>query len=186
MRRIIVAVTGASGIELAVTCLEELKKTNIEVHLVMSSSAKLTLELETNYQLDDILSLADVVHQNDAIGDNIASGSYEVEGIIVVPCSMKTISGIKNGYSDNLINRAVDVNIKEQRKVILVARETPLSVIHLENLTNLSKIPNLFIMPPMLTYYNRPSTIKDIEIHLVGKILSKFNLDVKGYKPWDR
>lgn len=186
MRRLIVAITGASGIALAITCLEELKKFNIEIHLIMSLSAKLTLELETDYQMDYVLSLVDVVHQNDAIGDNIASGSYEVEGIIVVPCSMKTISGIKNGYSGNLINRAVDVNIKEQRKVILVARETPLSVIHLDNLAYLSRMPNLFIMPPMLTYYNHPSTIKDMEIHLVGKILSKFSLDVKGYQPWNR
>lgn len=185
MKRIVVAITGASGIPLAITCLEELRKTDCEIHLIMSKSAKLTLQLETNYQIEDIYSLVDVVHENEAIGDNIASGTYLVSGVIVIPCSMKTIGG---SYSDNLINRVVDVNIKEQRKVILVTREAPLSSIHLDNLAYLAylaRIPNLFIIPPVLTYYQHPKTIKDMEIHIVGKILEKFDIDISDYKRWD-
>lgn len=185
MKRIVVAITGASGIPLAITCLEELRKTDYEIHLIMSKSAKLTLQLETNYQIEDIYFLMDVVHENEAIGDNIASGTYLVSGVIVIPCSMKTLGGIRNGYSDNLINRVVDVNIKEQRKVILVTREAPLSSIHLDNLAYLARIPNLFIIPPVLTYYQHPKTIKDMEIHIVGKILEKFDIDISDYKRWD-
>lgn len=185
MKRIVVAITGASGIPLAITCLEELRKTDCEIHLIISKSAKLTLQLETNYQIEDIYSLVDVVHENEAIGDNIASGTYLVSGVIVIPCSMKTLGGIRNGYSDNLINRVVDVNIKEQRKVILVTREAPLSSIHLDNLAYLARIPNLFIIPPVLTYYQHLKTIKDMEIHIVGKILEKFDIDISDYKRWD-
>ncbi|MDO5347876.1 MAG: UbiX family flavin prenyltransferase [Bacillota bacterium] len=185
MKRIIVAVTGASGIPLAITCLEELRKNHCEIHLIVSSGAKQTLAIETKLTYQQMIALADVIHDNQNIGDNIASGTYPVDGIIVIPCSMKTLSAIRNGYDDCLINRAVDVNIKEQRPVILVPREAPLSPIHLDHMAFLSRLPRVFIIPAMLTYYNQPTTIKDMEIHLTGKILDKFGLQVKDYRRWN-
>ncbi|MCG6282850.1 UbiX family flavin prenyltransferase, partial [Vibrio diabolicus] len=116
-------------------------------------------------------------------GASIASGTFRVEGMVVVPCSMKTLSGIAHGYSDNLLLRAADVNIKERRKLVLVARETPLSKLHLNNMLAATEY-GAIIMPPMLTYYNHPKSIEDMENHIVGKILHEFGLESSHYKRW--
>lgn len=185
MKKIVVGISGASGMPLVIRLLKTLKEIeDVETHLVMTRGAEMTIAQETTLSIEDIQSLADVVYDNQNIGASIASGTFETAGMIVLPCSMKTVAGIALGYSDNLLLRACDVMIKEQRKLILVARESPLSPIHLDHLSYLSKLQNVMILPPMLTYYNLPQTIEDMEIHIVGKILSKFHLQVEHFKPW--
>ncbi|WDV48212.1 UbiX family flavin prenyltransferase [Clostridiaceae bacterium M8S5] len=184
-KRIIVGVSGASGIPLAICCLKELKWfKEYEIHLVVTEGAKKTLSFETDMNIEELKSLADVYHDNKDIEASIASGTFKVEGMIILPCSMKTLSGISHGYSDNLLLRAADVNIKEGRKLVLCIRETPLSHIHLDNLCYISKLHNITIMPPMLTYYNNPNTIQEMEIHIIGKILYKFGIEVNKFKRW--
>lgn len=185
MKKIVVGMSGASGMPLAVRLLKELKKqSDVETHLVMTKSAELTIVQECQETIEEIKMLADFVYDNQSIGASIASGTFDVTGMIVIPCSMKTVAGIRCGYSDNLLLRACDVMIKEQRPLILVARESPLSAIHLDNLAYLSHLPYVMIMPPMLTYYHLPKTIEDMELHLIGKILSRLNIEIKEFKRW--
>lgn len=185
MKKIVVGMTGASGMPLAVHLLREMNQhPDIETHLVISSGAEMTIAQECQDSLTEIKKLADVVYDNQNIGSSIASGTFQVDGMIVIPCSMKTIAGIRSGYTDNLLLRACDVMIKEQRPLILIARESPLSAIHLDNLSYLAKIPGIMIMPPMLTYYQLPKTIEDMEIHIIGKILSRFQIELKQFKRW--
>lgn len=185
-KRIVIGISGASGIPLAIACLKALKKNdNYETHLVITKGSELTIPSETNMTIDEVKALADVFYDNNNLGASIASGTFDTVGMIIVPCSMKTISGIAHGYSDNLLLRASDVTIKEQRKLILVARETPLSPIHLDNLSYLSKLQNVMIMPPMLTYYNNPESIEDMERHIVGKILHQFDIEIDNFKRWE-
>ena len=148
-KNIIVASTGASGLPLLVECLKIIKENeDFKSYLIMSESAKLTLAHETEYSLEDIYQYADFILEPKDIGACPASGSFKTEGMLIVPCSMKTIAGIHSGYADNLILRAADVTIKEQRPLVLAARETPLSAIHLRNLQELAMIPNVRIIPP--------------------------------------
>ncbi len=184
MKRIVVGISGASGMPLAFRLLKELKKCDVEIHLVISYGAELTIKQECKQTLEDFKALADYVYDNHNIGASIASGTFETDGMIIIPCSMKTVAGIRCGFSDNLLLRASDVMIKEHRKLVLVARETPLSPIHLDNLSYLSKLSNVIILPPMLTYYQLPSSIEDMEIHIVGKILSLFDIHLEGFKQW--
>ena len=185
MKKIIVGISGASGMPLAIHLLKELKANpSIETHLVLTKGAEMTILQETKISIEDVYSLADVVYDNHNIGASIASGTFQVDGMIVIPCSMKTVAGIAHGYSDNLLLRACDVMIKEQRKLILVTRESPLSSIHLDNLAYLSKIHTVMIMPPMLTYYNLPESIEDMERHLIGKVLSQFDIEINNFKRW--
>ncbi|MZI93447.1 UbiX family flavin prenyltransferase [Vibrio sp. CAIM 722] len=183
-RRIVVGVSGASGVPLAFNLLKELRNhSEIETHLVVSGGTERTIEMETDYDLLELHCLADVLHDNENIGASIASGTFRVDGMIVVPCSMKTLAGIAHGYSDNLLLRAADVNIKERRKLVLVTRETPLSRLHLKNMLTATEY-GAIIMPPMLTYYNHPETIEDMETHIVGKILHEFDIEATHYKRW--
>ena len=185
MKRIIVGISGASGLPLAIHLLEALK-TNPEVEtiLTVSESAKQTLMLETSISFESLLSKADHYEDVKNIGAAIASGTYPSAGMIIIPCSMKTAAGIANGYSDNLLLRCADVMIKEHRQLILAVRENPLSAIHLENLLKLSRFSNITIMPMMLTYYKKPTTIKEMEDHLIGKLLAQFELSNQPFKPW--
>lgn len=217
-KRIVVGISGASGIPLAVRVLEELSRAeNIETHLVYTRGAELTAEYEycvpkrpsdsmesrqgdlsgrrcrsgqssTAAQpagiIDKMRALADVVYENGDLGASIASGTFETEGMIIVPCSMKTVAGIACGYTDNLLLRAADVMLKEQKKLVLAVRETPLSPIHLENMLKLSRIPGVSILPLMLTYYNHPVTIEDMERHIVGKLLQRFGIEAEGFCRW--
>lgn len=183
--RIIVGVSGASGSILAISLLKALRAySDLEIHLVMSKGALRTLALELNQTCEDMAALADHYHPIQDIGATIASGSFETQGMVVIPCSMKSLAGIVHGYSDNLLLRAADVCLKERRKLILVTREMPLSAIHLENMLKATQY-GAMIMPPMLTFYNAPHTVEDLVNHLVGKILIQFGLNSKSFRPWE-
>lgn len=183
--RLIVGVSGASGAPLAVELLRQLHDDypEIETHLMVSRGGALTLRQECGMELDELKALASVFHESDAIGASIASGSFLTMGMVVVPCSMKTVAGIVSGYSDNLLLRAADVCLKERRKLVLAARESPLSTVHLRNLYEASRL-GAVIVPPMLTYYNRPRTIEDCTRYTVGRILPQFGLGGNGYQ-WE-
>ena len=182
---IIIGISGASGSILGVEVLRALKQfSDIETHLVISKLASQTFLHETNLSLSYLKKLADYHHPIDQLSATIASGSYPFMGMIVVPCSMKTLAGIASGYSDNLLLRAADVCLKERRKLVIVPRETPLNGIHLRNLTFLHE-QGVIVLPAMLTFYHHPETIQDMVDYLVGKILSQFDLPFANYKTWD-
>lgn len=182
-RRLLIGVSGASGAPIAVELLKQLqRKKSIESHLIITRGAEMTLQQETGLSLDDVRAMADVYYENDSIGARPASGSFRMEGMIIVPCSMKTVAGIVSGYSDNLLLRAADVMLKERRKLVLVARESPLSTVHLRNLYELSQMGGI-IMPPMLTYYNHPESLEDCIVYMVQRILSQFYLS-EDYYEW--
>lgn len=183
-KRLLVGMSGASGAPIAVELLRQLQKQeSVETHLIVTRGAELTLRQETELSLDEVKHLADVYYENDKIGARPASGSFRMEGMIIVPCSMKTVAGIVSGYSENLLLRAADVMLKEHRKLVLVARESPLSTIHLRNLYEMSRIGGI-IMPPMMTYYNHPKTIEDCTRHTVQRILRQFDLNEDCYE-WE-
>ena len=184
-KRLIIGATGASGIPILIQCLKLVKEQeNFETYLVMTDSAKLTLEHETKMKVEEVEKLADHVLDSREIGVGPASGSFQTEGMIIVPCSMKTIAGIHSGYADNLVLRAADVTIKEQRPLVLAARETPLSVIHLRNLQELAMIPNVRIIPPMMTFYHKPESIEEMTYHIAAKLLEPFGIEAKEYRRW--
>ena len=185
-KRLLVGMSGASGAPIAVELLRQLQtEESVESHLVITRGAELTLRQETELSLDAVKELADVVYENDSIGIGArpASGSFQMEGMVVVPCSMKTVAGIVSGYSDSLLLRAADVTLKERRKLVLVARESPLSTLHLRNLYELSQMGGI-IMPPMLTYYSHPKSLEDCTMHTVQRILRQFGLHADGYE-WE-
>lgn len=174
--RLIVGISGASGVIIAVELLRKLQSIdNVETHLIVTEGAKLTFKHETNFDLYDVKQLANVVYNVNEMDASIASGSFLTDGMVIVPCSMKTIAGIVSGYAENLLLRAADVCIKEQRKLIVVPREMPFSRIHLRNLKELAD-NSVIVMPPVMTFYNVPSTIQEQIDHIVNKILMQFNL----------
>lgn len=184
-KKIVVGATGASGLPILVQCLKIIKEDpEYESILIMSKSAKITLEHETDYKSEEIEALADQTFDSEEIGAGPASGSYKTEGMLIVPCSMKTVAGIQSGYADNLILRAADVTIKEQRKLILAARETPLSAIHLRNLQELAMLPGVRIIPPMMTFYHRPDNIEEMVYHIAAKLVEPFGIEAKEYQRW--
>lgn len=185
VKRLIVGMSGASGAPLTVELLRQLhdRHPEVETHLIVTHGAELTLAQETEISMTQLQSLASVFHGNGNIGAAPASGSFKTMGMIVVPCSMKTVAGIVSGYSDNLLLRAADVTLKERRKLVLVAREAPLSTVHLRNLYEVSQI-GAVILPPMLTYYNHPTSLADCTHHTVNRILSQFDLDEDSYQ-WE-
>ena len=169
--RLIVGISGASGVIYGIRLLEKLRDhRDVETHLVLSSVGRMNIQLETDWSAKDVEQLADVSHRNNDIGATIASGSYQMAGMIVAPCSMKTLSGIVNSYADNLLCRAADVILKERKRLILVPRETPLHVGHCRLLHRAAKM-GIDIVPPMPAFYNRPKTVDDIVDHTVGRIL---------------
>lgn len=183
-KRLVIGMSGASGAILGIELLQILKDNpDYETHLVISQGAEATILQETNYTVADVMELADKVYDINNIGASIASGTFKTEGMIILPCSMKTVAGIACGYADNLLIRAADVTIKEQRRLILATRECPLSAIHLRNMLTLAEL-GVLIMPPMLTYYNHPVDIKDMNKHIIGKILDKFGIEVSGFSRW--
>lgn len=182
--KIIVGITGATGTIYGVRLLEALKSIeNVSVYLVMSEWAEKNLEIETEYTLDYVKGLADFNCEYHDLASGISSGSFITEGMIILPCSMKTLSSIANGFDDNLISRAAGVMIKESRKLILCPRETPLSPIHLENMLKLSRI-GVKMMPPMPAFYNKPQTIDDIINHHIMKVLDQFGISLDKAKRW--
>ncbi|HCT91534.1 MAG TPA: aromatic acid decarboxylase [Lachnospiraceae bacterium] len=183
-KRIIVGVTGASGIDVAREVLELIADTDgFESHLVMSDSAKRTAELECTYGPDALEKAADVVYPNDRIESRIASGTFRTEGMVIVPCSMKTVAGIAGGFSDSLLLRAADVVLKERRKLVLAVRETPFNGIHLRNMKELWEM-GADIMPLMMTFYNRPETIEDMVHHMACKCVERLGIEPKCFKRW--
>lgn len=182
--RLIVGISGASGVQMGVRLLEALKAhPDVETHLVVSEGAIRTFRCESDIDLDDVYKLADHVHDDSNLAACISSGSFETNGMIVLPCSMKSLSGIANGYAENLLQRSVDVCLKEGRKVVLVPREMPLGKVHLRNMLECADL-GCVIMPPMLTFYSDYPTVLDQVDHIVGKILMQFGLKHGGMKPW--
>jgi flavin prenyltransferase len=182
--RIIVAMTGATGAVYGVGLLAALRELGVEVHLVLSQWAEVTLVKETRISVRELASTASVVHARDNLGASIASGSFRHDGMIVAPCSMKTLAAIRHGFADGLIVRAADVTLKERRRLVLLARETPLSEIHLENMLALSRM-GAMIAPPMPAFYSNPRTIDDLVDHTVGRVLDLFGLDLPKLKRWN-
>ena len=179
---IVIGVTGATGTIYAVKLLETLNDINgIKTHLILSDWAIKNLEIETEYKVNYLKNLANYVYDNKDLGAKISSGSFITDGMIILPCSMKTLSSIANGYDDNLISRTAGVMIKEGRKLVLSARETPLSPIHLENMLKLSRI-GVRMVPPMPAFYNNPKTLDDIINHHIMKLLDQFNINYN--KKW--
>ena len=181
--RVIVAITGASGAALGVRALERLRSLNIETHLVISAAAAVTLAQETDHQLSDVQALADVSYDPREIGAPIASGSFPVHGMIVIPCSIKTLSAIANSYANDLIVRAADVTLKEGRPLVLVVRETPLHRGHLR-LMDLAARAGAVIFPPVPAFYNRPATLDDLVNDTVARALQRLGIPGTGVSPW--
>ncbi len=185
MKRIIIGMSGASGSIYGIRMLEMLKGMDgVETHLVMSRYAKLNIEIETTLTAEYVQSLADVVHNVSNQAASISSGSFKTDGMVVAPCSMKTLSAIANSYNDNLLVRAADVVLKERRRLVLMAREVPLHVGHCKLLYEVAQL-GAVIAPPMTAFYNKPKTIDDIVNHSVGRILDMFGLDTGIVKRWE-
>lgn len=178
MQNLIIGISGASGIIYGIRLLKILKITKkISIHLIFTKSAKKTLFLETSYSLKEVNSMADVIHNIHDISANISSGSYKTIGMIIIPCTIKTLSGIVNSYNDSLLIRAADVVLKEKRKLVLSVRETPLHTGHLDLMLRASKI-GAIIMPPTPAFYHNPKTLDDIIDHTVIRILDQFHLSI--------
>jgi 4-hydroxy-3-polyprenylbenzoate decarboxylase len=184
MRKIVVGVTGASGSAYALAALRALgEHADIETHLVMSEQARKTAAIETGYSSADFEALARVVHRDDDLGAAISSGSFITDGMLVIPCSMKSASAIAYSFNANLLVRAADVCLKERRKLVLVVRETPLHLGHLRTLTQLAEI-GAVILPPIPAMYAKPQTVDDIIAHTVGKALDQFGIANDLFNRW--
>jgi 4-hydroxy-3-polyprenylbenzoate decarboxylase len=183
-RRLIVGISGASGVILGIRALEVLQRIEkIETHLVISSSGKLTIAHETDWDINDVYALADQVHKHKDIGASIASGSFRTMGMIVLPCSIKTLSAVANSYADNLLVRAADVTLKEGRPLILGVRETPLHRGHLL-LMNQAAEAGAIIFPPMPAFYTKPQSVDQIIDNLVGRVLERVGIENDLYQDW--
>ena len=185
MRQIIVGMTGATGAMLGVEFLRRLQgHPNVQTHLVLSRWARATIRLETGLSVGDVAGLADFVYSSDDQAAPISSGSFLVEAMVVVPCSMKTLAGIRTGYADGLIARAADVTLKERRRLVLVPRETPLSEIHLDNMLALARM-GASIVPPMPAFYNQPASLDDIVGHIVTRIMDQLGIESSTATRWN-
>jgi 4-hydroxy-3-polyprenylbenzoate decarboxylase len=183
-KRLVIGVSGASGAILALHLLRLVHELpDWETHLVITRGGEITIREEMDMNPGEMKKLASVVHNNDDIGDSIASGSFNTKGMVVIPCSMKTVAGIYSGYTDNLLLRAADVTIKEKRPLVLLARESPLSAIHLRNLYGLARL-GVFILPPLMNFYSRPVSIDDMVHHVICKVLKILDIHVPGFQYW--
>src|SRR5450759_1182663 len=184
MRRLIVGLTGATGAVLGVRLLEALKDSEVESHLVISNWARRTIEHETPYTVKQVCELATVYHNSANMAAEISSGSFITQGMVVIPCSMRSLGSIAHGYGEHLIHRAADVVLKERRRLVLVARETPLSEVHLENMLQLARM-GVTIISPMPAFYNHPQSVDDIVNHIVTRVLDQFGITAPFAKRWD-
>nr|WP_320339681.1 UbiX family flavin prenyltransferase [Escherichia albertii] len=182
-KRMIVGISGASGFQYGVKTLELLKKLDVEIHLVVSKGAEKTCQLETDFRLDDIFAMADVVHPINNLGAAISSGSFKTQGMIITPCSMRTLGAIAHGMTDNLLTRAADVVLKERRRLVLLARETPLNLGHIRNMATVTEMGGI-IFPPVPAFYQRPQTVEEIVTHSVNRALDLFDLNIKDLPRW--
>ncbi|TKJ23825.1 MAG: aromatic acid decarboxylase [Promethearchaeota archaeon Loki_b32] len=178
----LIAVTGASGVHLAIRLLEILKEKDVETELIISKNAEKIISVETDYKISEVRKLADKNYEVNDLLAPPASGSYKLDSMIIIPCSMKSLSAIANGYANNLITRAADVAIKEKRKLILVVRETPFSAIHLENMLKLAKL-GVIIFPPIPSYYIKPENIDELIDFTIGRILDQIGIE-SNIKRW--
>ncbi len=184
MRRLIVGMTGSTGAVFGIRLLEALKHAEVESHLIISKWAQRTIEHETRHTVEQVRALATVVHSQGDMGASISSGSFITEGMVVIPCSVRTLGGIANGYGEHLVHRAADVILKERRRLVLVVRETPLSEVHLENMLKLARM-GVVMLPPMPAFYNHPQTVDDIVDHIVFRVLDQFGIAASFAKRWD-
>ncbi|MBI1204085.1 MAG: UbiX family flavin prenyltransferase [Rhodopseudomonas sp.] len=182
-KRLIIGISGASGAIYGVRLLELLKDSEIETHLVMSRAAHLTLASETNYKVADVEALADVVHSNQDIGAACSSGSFRNLGMVVAPCSIKTMAEIATGVTANLISRAADVALKERRRVVLMLRETPLHLGHIRNMAAVTEA-GAIVYPPVPAFYTQPTSLEDMIDHTLGRVLDLFDIDLNLVRRW--
>ena len=182
-QRLVVGISGASGSILGIRLLEALRGTAIETHLIISPAGLATISQETDWEIADVLALADVVYQHSDIGACIASGSFDAQGMVVIPCSIKTLSAISNSYAGDLLSRAADVTLKEGRTLVLVVRETPLHRGHLR-LMSLAVESGAIIFPPVPAFYTRPQSVDALVDNLVGRILARLGIENELYQEW--
>ena len=184
MKRLVIGMSGSSGVIYGIRMLEVLAKNpEVETHLIMSQAARMNIGIETDWSATNVEALADEVHNNKNIGASIASGSYKTAGMIVVPCSMKTLSGIANSYAENLIIRAADVMLKERRRLVIVPRESPLHTGHCELMLKASQM-GAIICPPSPAFYSEPKTVDDIINHTVARTLDLFDIETGNMQRW--
>jgi 4-hydroxy-3-polyprenylbenzoate decarboxylase len=183
MKRLVIGISGASGVIYGVRALQKLQGTDIETHLVMTKASKITLAHETDLKVAQIEALADVVHGSEDIGAAISSGSFQTMGMLVAPCSIRSLSEIASGVTTGLLARAADVALKERRRVVLMVRETPLHIGHLQSMLRASEM-GAVIAPPVPAFYARPDSLEAMIDHTVARMLDLFGLDVGGIKRW--
>ena len=184
MTKLIVGMTGASGSIFGVRLLQVLADTDVEVHLVISKWAQQTLEHETTLTLNDLRKLCAVYHGPSDMGASISSGSFKTDGMVIVPCSTRSVAAVAHGIGEHLVHRAADVVLKERRRLVMVVRETPLSEIHLENMLKLARM-GAQILPPMPAFYNHPQTLDDMVDHITARVLDQFDITADFAKRWD-
>ncbi len=183
MRRLIVAMTGASGALYGVRLLEQLRASGVESHLMISDAAALNLHHELELKRKDIEALADHVHSVRDIGACVASGSFRADGMVIAPCSMKTLAAVAHGLCDNLISRAADVTLKERRRLVLMVRETPFNLAHLRNMTAVTEMGGI-VFPPLPALYQKPQTLTEMIDHTVGRVLDLFDIEQSLAPQW--
>jgi 4-hydroxy-3-polyprenylbenzoate decarboxylase len=183
MRKIVVGISGATGVVYGVRMLKVLFDCGVETHLVITSSAIKNLLIETEYTMADLEPFASTIYDVDDVGASIASGSFQIDGMVIAPCSIKTLSAVANSFNYNLLVRAADVNLKERRKLVLLVRETPFHEGHLDLMTRVTRMGGI-IMPPVPAFYHMPKTIEDIINQSVGKVLDLFGIDASLFRRW--
>ncbi len=183
VKTLIVGISGSSGAILGIRLLEFLKETDYDTHLIITPPAESILEHEADYMVETVKKLATHVYDSKDFFAPIASGSFKTEGMVIAPCSMKTLAGIASGFSDNLLLRAADVTLKERRKLVLVARETPLSLIHVKNMARVTEAGGI-ILPPVLSFYSKPQSMDDMVDYVVGKVLDVLGIENEIFKRW--
>jgi flavin prenyltransferase len=183
-RKLIVAITGATGAQIGIRLLQTLRRLNVETHLIISKWAAETIKYETDYTPQAVKALADHAYNPHDLAAPIASGSYRVDGMVVCPCSVKTLAAINAGLCDDLVTRAADVCLKERKRLVLSVRETPLSEIHLRNMLEVTRA-GAIIAPPVMAFYTKPAGMEDVLDQMVGRLLDLFELDSGGFERWE-
>lgn len=182
-KRIVVAITGATGAQIGIHVLQTLRRLNVETHLIISKWAGETIKYETDYSPAAVRALSDYAYSSHDLAAPVASGSYHIDGMIVVPCSVKTLAAINAGICDDLVTRAADVCLKERRRLVLSVRETPFSEIHLRNMLEVTRA-GAIIAPPVVGFYTKPDSVEDILGQMVGRLLDLFGLDSQDFERW--
>jgi len=182
MKKLVVGVSGASGVIYAFRMLEAISG-QVESHLIISQASRTTVELETDFDIEELKAKATHVHETGNLAAPVSSGSFLTDGMVIIPCSIKTLSGVANSYNDNLLTRAADVTLKERRKLVMVVRETPLHSGHLKLMVKVSEM-GAVILPPVPAFYHRPRTIDDVINQTVGKILDHFGIEHALFERW--